>query len=132
MRQFLLSTAFLLSAASASATEVLTIEEYLAVASGHDTTMSAEALDTYLAGVLDGVISLGDLAQSQGSPVFCLPDNPTERISVDNFKEALDQMFEQLEREIADFAERAQRSTMGRAAIQLFLFRFPCTEQQGG
>lgn len=132
MRQLLVLIALLLSAAPATAAEVLTIEDYLAVASGEDTTLSAQELDNYLAGVLDGVISLGDVAQSQGSPVFCLPDNPTERISVDNFKEALDQMFDQLQREMTDFAERAQRSTMGRAAIQLFLFRFPCGEAQGG
>lgn len=132
MLRALTLTTCLLGTVPALAAEVLSIEDYLAISRGDSTAMTNTELDHYLAGVLDGVISLGDVAQTQGNPVFCLPDNPTQRITVNNFREALDEMLAQLEQQLDDFADRAQRSTMGRAGIQLFLLRFPCEEASGG
>lgn len=132
MRRLLAAAGFLLLTAAPVSAQIMSIEDYLAVRRGDNADMSADELNGYLSGVLDGVISYGTLMQERGSPLFCLPDSEDNRISVDNLAEALDEMFVQFERDVPDFAERAERSSMGLATVQLFLLRFPCEEGGGG
>ncbi len=132
MRRLLAAVGLVLLSVVPASAEIMNVEDYLAIRRGDNADVSTDDLNRYLSGVLDGVISYGTLMQERGSPLFCLPDDPANRISVDNLEEALDEMFQQFQRDMDDFEERAARNSMGLATMQLFVFRFPCEEGDGG
>jgi hypothetical protein len=128
MRRLLAASAFVLALDLPAAAGAMTVEQYL-VATREATTIDALVdIDSYLGGVLDGLVMLGDLADSKDAVPFCLPPPNDRELPIDAFRADLDAMLLELQAELPDFATIARTRSVGLAAIQLLAVRHPCPE----
>lgn len=128
MRRLFAASAFVLALDLPAAVGAMTIEQYH-VATRDATTVDASVdIDSYLGGVLDGLVMLSELAGAKDAVPFCLPPQDVRELDVAIFRADLDAMLVDLRAELPDFATIARTRSVGLAAIQLLAMRHPCDE----
>jgi hypothetical protein len=128
MRQLVAATSMIVTASLPAVGEAMTIADYLASARGEPLAMDRASVETYLVGVLDGLVMLGTVNREDEAAVFCMPD--PERVTVDlpAMRTALDAMLADLQEEMPGFEAFARTRTLGLAVLQLLAAQFPCDD----
>lgn len=128
MRQALIATSMLVTAAMPLPTLAMSVHDYMEIRRGDHPTRQPDSVDEYLSAVLDGLLVLGYFNREEGTALFCVPDRHVLDINVLEFRANLDLLLEQFAAEMPNFDALARTRSVGLVSLELLTVLYPCDD----